>query len=204
MCTDSGVRKIVHEEMENFLKARSPSLLAQSVIGFLGISVLSAIGFNATSLYAMKDGINILKESVMMTQREEKEAILNLIAMNKQSIIENNNRQDNHKIFTQGQIEKIEIQLRNIDNKINGIINTKADDRWRKRDEDADNKHKELQRKSDIRNNELIHNALKKEDENIRSLLIERALSMSIVIEDTKDEIDELREVMQHIKNKAN
>lgn len=203
MCTEEATKRIIEEKLEQFAEKQRLSNIAKMLIVLMVTAFGSAVGFNNVMLWSMKDSVNEIHEStqnrLLDLQKRNRSELLRIIADNTRMIEQNKTWQQVHLEYSEGSVRRFELIMNSNTTDIQSIIQTKADDRWRKSDEEMDNRNKEAMRQADLRNNRLVHVSLENEVDHVMSTLLDKCNTMDIRMKKIENDVDDWDEDHQRI-----
>jgi len=190
MCSAKETEQIIHREAQIIIKEATLSPIAKRLLTIVGGMMSIIVLFIAERTWNIQSSIADIHEVVPLIETNEKKVI------DIEKWIEG---------FSEKSIGAFrEYDMRVSQNKqdISGIIKSKADDRWRKSDEEKYNR-------MDNKNRDLIHASLKKEDDDLRELIYERTGSTNMLLERVENKQNDFEEkyrifhdeVISHIKS---
>ena len=192
MCTVKETEKIIHDEALVIIKEVSLSPIAKTLGGILAMAMLATIGFTAERIYSIQETINLGHKLI-------KAEVLPMIIQNTATIVKTEQWIKIHNVEKLAILKEYDLRVNQNKLQIATIINTKTDNRWRRRDEIADNKNKEL-----------IHATIIKEAIHLKETMDERCHLINIRIENMENDYDEFKDdyyefharTIQFMKNK--
>lgn len=198
MPTVEQTEKIIHHEGEVIIKEVTLSTIAKSLLGILALAVMGSIAFIVQSQFALKDDIisvhDLIKDDTIAVRGLIKDDIskmqilindgirtdiLTLVARNTAEVKQLHNWKNMLEVKNAAILKEYNMRVTNNKEGIKDIIKNKADNRWRRSDEETQNEKMDL-----------IHDALGREIKHNSDTMLEKCNLMSVRMENMEKAFD--------------